>query len=66
MKEKKEKDKTNKNVIKEDHHSPDPECDEEDSLNEEQRETLGFPKIGDLPKYMKDAIYARYPKLSKL
>ena len=36
------------------------------SLNEEQRETLGFPKLGDLPKYMRDAVYARYPKMSKL
>ena len=36
------------------------------TLNEEQRDTLGFPRLSNMPIYLKKAIYARYPKLSKL
>tara|TARA_Y100000813_G_scaffold182376_1_gene152054 strand:- start:137 stop:1045 length:909 start_codon:yes stop_codon:yes gene_type:complete len=36
------------------------------TLNQEQRDTLGFPRLSDMPTYLRNAIYARYPKLSKL
>lgn len=35
-------------------------------LNTEQRKTLGFPDIKKLPNYLQEAVYARYPELSKL
>ena len=36
------------------------------NLNKEQRDTLGFPCLTKLPKHIREAVYARYPTLSKL
>ena len=36
------------------------------NLNNKQRSILNFPNIKKLPKYLQEAVYARYPNMSKL